>query len=198
MSLETVHTCGHIAGVGRWSAWLDGEVQQAERQAIDQHLAACPVCREQARAWLALRSCLASAAPPQPGCTSAVLWQQLAPRLVPRQAHAPTDPAAVLAAAFLALGALLWQALGLALVAVAALGGVGRLAIEAGLAGDSRAMALTAIAVEFATSGIAGLGAALSVVVALTSLAVCYVSWFVLWLRPACSWPGPVLGRTPR
>ncbi|MGQ9682638.1 MAG: anti-sigma factor family protein, partial [Anaerolineae bacterium] len=76
MSQETVHTCGHIAGVSRWSAWLDGEIQQAERQAIEQHLSACHVCREQARAWLALRSCLASAAPPDPDQASAAFWQR--------------------------------------------------------------------------------------------------------------------------
>ncbi|MGQ9683220.1 MAG: hypothetical protein ACUVX9_11820, partial [Anaerolineae bacterium] len=118
--------------------------------------------------------------------------------LTPRRARAAPDPATVLAPACLALGALLWQALGLVLVAAAALGGIGRLAIETGPAGDSWAMASTVIAVEFATSGIAGMGAALSVVVALGSLAACYVTWFVLWLRPARLWPGQALGRTPR
>ena len=192
MSEETVRTCGHIVGAGRWSAWLDGEVELAERRAMEAHLATCPACREQARIWLALRSRLTTVAPPDPDQASAAFWQQLAPHLTPRRAPAAADAATVWTPAVLALGALLWQLIGLALGAAAMLAALGRLATTAGFTGGSWVAGLTAAVAAFAPEGPAGMAVALGAGGALTLLAVCYVAWMALWLRPAHQ--GPHIG----
>lgn len=64
MSKSVMNRCSEVKRL--MTAWLDGELEPARRDAVARHLAACVVCRTEMAALQADRQVLASSRTPEP------------------------------------------------------------------------------------------------------------------------------------